>query len=212
MQPDGLLYRCKACTRAYVEANRERIRATHQRWTEQNADQIRESQQRYSHSDAGHATQQRYREHNRERVREHSRAYYWRDHERALSQNRAYQVRNRDKINAAERERHDQNREAYRLRLRTWKRNNPEKVKADVHARNAKKRANGGRYTAEEWEALKRFYGYHCLCCGRCEPEIKLEVDHVIPVHLGGPNTIDNLQPLCGFCNRSKGVDTTDYR
>jgi len=34
---------------------------------------------------------------------------------------------------------------------------------------------------------------------------IPFEIDHVKPVVEGGDNSIDNLQLLCRFCNRSKG-------
>ena len=33
----------------------------------------------------------------------------------------------------------------------------------------------------------------------------ELEVDHIIPVSLGGPDTTDNLQTVCKECNRSRG-------
>lgn len=32
-----------------------------------------------------------------------------------------------------------------------------------------------------------------------------LELDHVIPIHLGGPNTAENLTLACRPCNRRKG-------
>jgi len=31
-----------------------------------------------------------------------------------------------------------------------------------------------------------------------------LELEHVIPLHLGGDNEMDNLRLLCGPCHRSK--------
>jgi HNH endonuclease len=34
-----------------------------------------------------------------------------------------------------------------------------------------------------------------------------LQYDHVLLVALGGATTIDNLQLLCGTCNRDKGAD-----
>lgn len=43
--------------------------------------------------------------------------------------------------------------------------------------------------------------------CVQCGDAFELQFDHVIPVALGGANTVDNLQVLCGPCNRAKGAD-----
>jgi 5-methylcytosine-specific restriction protein A len=64
----------------------------------------------------------------------------------------------------------------------------------------------------KDWEAIKKRYGYTCLCCGRREPEISLTQDHVIPIGSGGENKVGNIQPLCAQCNQRKGAGTTDYR
>ena len=37
------------------------------------------------------------------------------------------------------------------------------------------------------------------------------EVDHVVPQSRGGGNHIDNLQLLCGHCNRIKGDRPQEY-
>jgi HNH endonuclease len=42
--------------------------------------------------------------------------------------------------------------------------------------------------------------------CVKCRSNQRLEFDHVIPVALGGANTVRNLQLLCETCNRSKGA------
>jgi hypothetical protein len=32
-----------------------------------------------------------------------------------------------------------------------------------------------------------------------------MTIDHIIPTHLGGPNTVDNIQVACNVCNSRKG-------
>jgi hypothetical protein len=44
-----------------------------------------------------------------------------------------------------------------------------------------------------------------CKCCGRMPPEVKVEVDHIVPLSKGGDNSRKNLQVLCLECNRGKG-------
>jgi len=67
-------------------------------------------------------------------------------------------------------------------------------------------------FTWQDWAEIKEKYDYTCLKCGRREPEIKLTIDHIIPLKHGGTNTKDNIQPLCTSCNSSKGTKTEDYR
>ena len=66
----------------------------------------------------------------------------------------------------------------------------------------------GANFTGAEWLALVAASGGRCLRCGEPDPT----VDHVIPLALGGPNTIENVQVLCASCNSEKGGATTDYR
>ena len=42
--------------------------------------------------------------------------------------------------------------------------------------------------------------------CTRCGSRTELQYDHIIPVALGGATTEQNLQILCGACNRTKGA------
>ena len=42
---------------------------------------------------------------------------------------------------------------------------------------------------------------------GRCNSTVDLHCDQVIPWSQGGLDTVQNLQLLCGPCNRVKGAD-----
>ena len=46
---------------------------------------------------------------------------------------------------------------------------------------------------------------YVCKGCDRICTLDDFEVDHIIPVSLGGPDTLDNKQLLCSKCNKYKG-------
>lgn len=54
------------------------------------------------------------------------------------------------------------------------------------------------------FEVFKRD-SFTCQYCGRTPPEIKLEVDHIIPISQNGKQIIDNLITACFDCNRGKG-------
>jgi hypothetical protein len=45
--------------------------------------------------------------------------------------------------------------------------------------------------------------------CRSCGSQVELQFDHVIPVALGGASAVENLQILCGPCNRRKGAGLT---
>jgi 5-methylcytosine-specific restriction endonuclease McrA len=64
-------------------------------------------------------------------------------------------------------------------------------------------------HTEQEWQELCVRYDHRCLCCGERKP---LSRDHVVPVTMGGTDSIDNIQPLCKVCNSRKNNRTIDYR
>ena len=56
-------------------------------------------------------------------------------------------------------------------------------------------------------DTIKMRDNYTCCNCGNSshnEPNLLLEIDHIIPVSRGGNTTEDNLQTLCWKCNRAK--------
>lgn len=61
--------------------------------------------------------------------------------------------------------------------------------------------------TAKLREYIKTRDNYTCCTCGIstfAEPNLLLEIDHIIPVSKGGYTVEENLQTLCWKCNRAK--------
>lgn len=57
-------------------------------------------------------------------------------------------------------------------------------------------------------EEIKRRDNYCCQICNLSvddEPNLLLEIDHILPLSKGGITSVDNLQTLCWRCNRTKG-------
>ena len=61
----------------------------------------------------------------------------------------------------------------------------------------------GNGWKRVRFEVLKRD-NFTCQYCGRKPPEIKLQVDHIIPVSRGGKDVMENLRAACWDCNIGK--------
>jgi len=150
---------------------------------------------------------------------------YRKEHRSELAaRQRTYRKLNQDSIRIKSRQRYAENPEPAKLQAKEWARKNKkrkiangkawvkanhDRVRASQHKHRSAKKFNGGSYTVSEWESLCKKYNYRCLDCGK---KRKLTADHVIPISKGGTSNIDNIQPLCGPCNSSKGTKTTDFR
>lgn len=102
------------------------------------------------------------------------------------------------------------NKEHRKMVGRIYYQNNKEKFKEAIYRRKAKIRNNGGNFKWADFIILCNKYNNQCLACGKIK--IKLTPDHIIPLFIGGINSIENIQPLCLTCNISKGIKIIDYR
>ena len=95
--------------------------------------------------------------------------------------------------------------EKARIRARAWAAAHPElnRAKAAAWAK-ANKRAAQGRHTASDITTIFKHQRGLCAICREIIAD-GYEVDHVMPLALGGSNGKENLQLLCRPCNRRKG-------
>ena len=104
----------------------------------------------------------------------------------------------------------NRDKEKKRSSYRIWIINNPEAKRANDHNYRARKVNAEGKMTAEIIESVFVAYGRRCLKCGSAD---NLQIDHVVPLMLGGSNLFNNLQPLCKSCNSAKRArNCNDYR
>lgn len=69
--------------------------------------------------------------------------------------------------------------------------------------------SEGRGYSPEFYRNRSALLLKHDGRCFYCNQESEFfEVDHVMPVALGGPDSADNLVVACRACNRSKGAKT----
>ena len=53
---------------------------------------------------------------------------------------------------------------------------------------------------------------YTCQVCGRVDPGPGLEVDHIVPLHLGGKEDDNNRMTLCVSCHKEKSYKEQSFR
>jgi len=80
------------------------------------------------------------------------------------------------------------------------------------HTRRARHARAEGHYTAAEWRDLVVKYEGRCAYWNGEGPvhEGPLQMDHRIPLPRGGSNSIANILPACGRCNRRKHLLTEE--
>ena len=69
-------------------------------------------------------------------------------------------------------------------------------------------------YGKHKTEEKRRMYGEQEGKCNGCKDHFKivhLEIDHITPKNMGGGDNKDNLQLLCGYCNKIKGKRKMEY-
>lgn len=126
--------------------------------------------------------------------------------------NKAYYEANRERHATTVKAWAEANKDRRAAITKAWYEANKDRKDATNKAWHAKKRAiklgiDSGHFTGEQWEEKLQQHNHTCHYCGakECELEDRLEVDHVVPLSdPNSSNSIDNVVPACGSCNRRK--------
>jgi 5-methylcytosine-specific restriction endonuclease McrA len=133
---------------------------------------------------------------------------------RNMDKARQWQLDNPEKQRESERKYRKNNPEKVRAATRRWEKEHPEMRTIYHAARQAKKRASGGKYTLNDLVDLYELQHGLCCWCGRemvnrlvykkAPRKVKFTVDHIKAVHNGGSSFPHNLVLACASCNSTK--------
>ena len=104
-------------------------------------------------------------------------------------------------------------------RHRQWVIRNPERsreIKRRWHVANGAARRMAAQFRAsvyvkgdldfDTWLEILDVFDHLCAYCLRSEKEVKLTLDHLVPISKGGEHTESNVVPACLPCNLKKGA------
>lgn len=138
---------------------------------------------------------------NRQRISEYERQYRLANKDRTESVALEYRRRNNKQRREATKQWRENNPDKHLAYKQKWNQEHPEKV--SLHRTNRRVRMKGTRVFYIRSKFFIRLYSSACVVCGEKE---NINADHVIPLYRGGTHSEGNLQPLCGYCNSSKGA------
>lgn len=188
---DGLYSSCKECYKINYKKNIVKAQKRSKEYKDKNRDTVLAKKR---------ARWLENREYNLKKLQEY--------HKENKEKEKLYRIENKEKLSLISRAWAALNSARRNDTLKKWRRANPDKV--SVQKQNRRTREAGNVISNKEWEEVLEKYGNRCLCCGRSD--VRITMDHVLPLSKGGTNTIDNVQPLCFSCNSRKSVKHIDYR
>lgn len=142
-----------------------------------------------------------WREQHPQEAKERNRKTFAKHREKILAQQRAYWENNKELIKERRRGRRDR----IRVQKAKYVSKNLDKYAAYAARRRALKRGSGGRYTPED---VAEILAKQRSCCAYCRLKIRgrnYNVDHIVPLIMGGRNDKANIQVTCVECNLRKG-------
>lgn len=180
---DGRQSHCKQCKSEFHFSH-------YYKNVDSSREKARDSASRYRLSAHGKLKRDLYRLSNRDKILESARKYHLKNRLKKLAYSIEYYYSHREKILE------------YGKR---WTKENPEKVRAKVLNRLARRRSSEGRLSSGIAIKLYRLQRGKCACCGKPLGN-DYQLDHIMPLALGGSNTDSNVQLLRSLCNLQKSA------
>ncbi len=170
----------------------------------------RQKQKDWRHTDPGRYAEYQRRQYRKDPEAWKERVKIWQQSPEGLLSKRGYYQRHRARLSEYGRHYYRQNR-AKKLRAASaWMQSNPDKRKAIVQRRQARKANCPHDFTDQDWQFALAYFGDCCAACGR-PPGLfhTLAADHWLPLAREDcPGTIPgNIVPLChgtDGCNNTK--------
>lgn len=193
-RPGGLDYYCRECrrgaTKKYVAAHHGEVREKQRAYYAEHKEYFAAKAQRY------------YQAHQQERILGSATRRRTHPEEIAASWARYYEA-NKTKLLEAGREYRKSHAEKCRALARAYRQSHPEYNRVHARNRKARKRGNGGAHNQQDiLDQIARQKG-RCFYCSASLDD-GYQVDHVVPLALGGSNGPENLVVACPSCNQKK--------
>lgn len=182
----------RALKRAYRAANPEKVSAATKAWRAANPENGKEQKKAYraANKDKIKAVTKVWLAANVEKRRATTEARRKANPEKAKTESSAWAIANPEKAKEA---------------AAAWRKANPESVRVTRENRRARKHASGGTLSKGLPGKLFKLQKGTCPCCGLPLGDDR-QLDHVIPLALGGANEDWNMQLLRKICNLQKSM------
>lgn len=133
---------------------------------------------------------------------------YYANLEKERAQSLAWNKANPEKTRESVRKWFRENPDKHLAHVNKWREENPEKAKNNDRRKTMRYRARKKAAFVETVDPMVLFERDKGIC-GICQKEIVMtfEVDHVVPLAVGGVHSYDNCQVAHPSCNRRKGAN-----
>jgi len=186
---------CVECDNVRIKKEREIRNHRQRKYREKDKDRYKAY--RIKHRESGLIATKRWRANNLLAVREKKRIWRANNPSAVKEQKRRDYEKNKDKRISS---------------VNKWASKNKDKCIGYRRNTKARRRKASGKHTQDDVLLILKLQNNKCVYCRRkisFDPnaeELKVHVDHIMPIALGGSNNKSNLQCLCPSCNISKNA------